>query len=124
MPDKFKDINDKYGHEEGDSVLRQVANILQTSCRVEDTAVRLGGDEFLLVLPHCSRGEATRKAEAIRALVNQISIDNTHINVSASFGVASTEERIFDYKSLFNLADKAAYKAKKLGGNAVQPKIT
>jgi two-component system cell cycle response regulator len=120
--DKFKDINDSFGHDQGDEVLLEVANILQSNCRVEDTAVRLGGDEFLLVLPQCSREEATRKAEIIRTFFTQIYMANSEVNISASFGIASTEDGGFDYKSLFLLADKAAYQAKALGGNVVQPK--
>ncbi|MBU2894650.1 diguanylate cyclase [Colwellia sp. D2M02] len=120
--DKFKYINDNFGHEQGDDVLLKVAGVLQKNCRLEDTAVRLGGDEFLLVLPNCSKQEAIQKAEMIRALIKQLNVNHDEVNISGSFGVSSTEQDVFDYKALFNLADKAAYQAKSSGGNAVRPK--
>ena len=117
--DKFKPINDNYGHEKGDEVLVKIAHELKNNSRLEDTVVRLGGDEFLLVLPHCSLAQAKDKAETLRHTIASIQISPASIEISASFGVASTELGEFNFKKLLALADKAAYQAKAKGGNTV-----
>lgn len=117
--DKFKFINDNFGHEQGDDVLVKIASVLQKNCRIEDIAVRLGGDEFLLVLPHCGEQQVIAKAGDICAKVHAIKTTNESVVVAASFGVSSTEQGSFNYKALFDLADQAAYQAKALGGNTV-----
>jgi len=117
--DKFKHINDTFGHEQGDEVLVKIASVLQKSCRLEDIAVRLGGDEFLVVLPHCGEGNVITKANDICQKVNAIEASHTDVVVAASFGISSTEQGSFNYKSLFDLADQAAYQAKSEGGNCV-----
>jgi len=118
--DKFKAINDTYGHEQGDEVLVKIATILKSNSRLEDSAVRLGGDEFLVVLPHCSLAQANDKAESLCLAVSQLTFNHQDVHASASFGVASTEQGEFIFKKLLALADKAAYQAKALGGNNVQ----
>jgi two-component system cell cycle response regulator len=117
--DKFKPINDTFGHEQGDEVLVHIANVLRSNSRLEDTAVRLGGDEFLLVLPHCPLEQAIDKANKLRSAVESIQCSQAELKVSASFGVASTEQGEYDFKRLLALADQAAYQAKALGGNSV-----
>lgn len=117
--DKFKHINDTYGHEQGDEVLVKISSVLQKSCRLEDIAVRLGGDEFLVVLPHCGEQDVIAKANDICQQVNAIEASHTDVVVAASFGVSSTEQGSFNYKALFDLADQAAYQAKAQGGNTV-----
>jgi two-component system cell cycle response regulator len=117
--DKFKYINDNFGHELGDEVLVKISSELQKSCRLEDIAVRLGGDEFLVVLPHCAQEQAIIKANEICKKVHAIEASKEDVVVAASFGVSSTEQGSFNYKTLFDLADQAAYQAKKQGGNCV-----
>ena len=117
--DKFKHINDAFGHEQGDEVLVNIAAVLQKNCRLEDIAVRLGGDEFLVVLPHCSQEQAINKAHDICDKIHAIEASRAEVVVSASFGVSSTEQGSFNYKALFDLADQAAYQAKSQGGNTV-----
>lgn len=117
--DKFKHINDTFGHEQGDEVLVKIASVLHKSCRLEDIAVRLGGDEFLVVLPHCGEEHVISKANEICLKVNAIEASHADVVVAASFGVSSTEQGSFNYKSLFDLADQAAYQAKAQGGNCV-----
>jgi two-component system cell cycle response regulator len=117
--DKFKYINDNFGHEQGDEVLVRISAVLQKNCRLEDIAVRLGGDEFLIVLPHCPEREAINKANEICSKVHAIEATQTAVVVAASFGVSSTEQGSFNYKTLFDLADQAAYQAKSHGGNSV-----
>lgn len=117
--DKFKHINDAFGHEQGDEVLVNIAAVLQKNCRLEDIAVRLGGDEFLVVLPHCSQEQAINKAHDICDKIHAIEASRAEVVVAASFGVSSTEQGSFNYKALFDLADQAAYQAKSQGGNTV-----
>ena len=117
--DKFKYINDTFGHEQGDQVLVKVAEILQKKCRLEDIAVRLGGDEFLVVLPHCKAEQAMIKANDICVCIHAIKARDAKVVTAASFGVSSTEHADLNYKALLDLADQSAYKAKKQGGNSV-----
>jgi len=117
--DKFKHINDTYGHEQGDEVLVKISSVLQKSCRLEDIAVRLGGDEFLVVLPHCGEKDVITKANDICQQVNAIESSHADVVAAASFGISSTEQGSFNYKALFDLADQAAYEAKAKGGNCV-----
>ena len=117
--DKFKYINDTFGHEQGDEVLVSISKLLQQNCRLEDIAVRLGGDEFLVVLPHCPLDQAITKARNICAKIHAIETSQVDVVVAASFGVSSTEQGSFNYKALFDLADQAAYQGKAEGGNTV-----
>ncbi|NQY48031.1 MAG: diguanylate cyclase [Colwellia sp.] len=117
--DKFKYINDTFGHEVGDEVLVNIASVLQKNCRLEDVAIRLGGDEFLLVLPHCEQRQAQKIASRICVEVSNINCSAAEVKVAASFGVSSTEPGGYIFKKLLNLADKSVYKAKALGGNTV-----
>lgn len=116
--DNFKPINDRLGHKTGDEVLIAVADILQASTRVEDIAVRLGGDEFLMVLPYCNLIQAKEKAEKVRKKIEQINIKDAL--VSASFGVSSSQDNCFEFNELFVSADKTVYLAKKFGRNRVE----
>lgn len=123
--DKFKPINDTFGHEQGDEVLVKISSVLKNNSRTEDTAVRLGGDEFLLVLPYCTLAQAIDKAEVLRTAITDIQCSQASLSLSASFGVASTEQGEFDFKKLLALADQAVYQSKAQGGNAVcsEPQI-
>ncbi|MGL1956896.1 MAG: diguanylate cyclase [Colwellia sp.] len=118
--DKFKLINDTLGHEKGDEVLVEIAKILKKTCRKEDTSVRFGGDEFILVLPLCSIKQGIKKAESIRMAVTKLSITGITSKLTLSVGISSTEQGFFIFDELFNLADKAVYKAKAKGGNNTQ----
>jgi len=115
--DKFKIINDELGHAQGDQLLCDIADLLKKNCRNEDAAIRLGGDEFLLVLPHCSLVQARYKAETLRLALTELAPINRQ--TSASFGLSSTEQACFIFEELFISADKAAYQAKTLGGNSI-----
>jgi len=115
--DKFKVINDKLGHAQGDKLLCDIADILKKNCRNDDAAVRLGGDEFLLVLPHCSLVQARYKAETLRLTLTELAPINQQ--TSASFGLSSTEQECYIFEELFILADTAAYQAKMSGGNSI-----
>lgn len=121
--DHFKNINDTYGHAIGDKVLKEVAVSLKDIARKGDTFCRMGGEEFLIV---CHTGNTDAKsvvlfAERIRHHVNkqQINIDETHINISISIGVALKEAHMKNEDYLVNAADKALYAAKNAGRNRV-----
>jgi len=118
--DHFKRINDTLGHDMGDQVLQEVAQLLKAQCRASDLAVRYGGEEFLLAMADCSVEEAAPSAERLRALIasqpwSQLAPD---LNVTSSFGVADTGEAL-EASALFTLADRRLYAAKYGGRNRV-----
>jgi diguanylate cyclase (GGDEF)-like protein len=119
--DWFKDVNDRYGHPAGDSLLREFAGLLQESLRDVDLAGRWGGEEFLLVLPGTDLAGGARVAERIRAALasRMVLVDGTPIPVTASFGVASVPPAQ-TAAELFAAADAALYEAKRTGKNRVQ----
>lgn len=117
--DRFKDVNDTYGHAVGDEVLIRLAGLLRAAVRSEDLAVRLGGDEFLLLLAASDADAMRRRAEAIHAAVDaepwgEIAPDLT---VRASVGVACGDPRLLDRVSL--AADSALYRSKAAGGGRI-----
>lgn len=115
--DNFKEINDTYGHNAGDEVLRSVADLVSSFTRETDYVVRWGGEEFLLLCPETTMIEATTIAEKLR---EAIALYEFPINrrVTASFGVSSFIEGD-SQSSLVGRADKALYKAKNSGKNKV-----
>lgn len=113
--DFFKKINDKYGHEAGDIVLKYAANTLKSSVRSSDYVIRWGGEEFIVILPGCDMKKALEIAEKIR--VNIESGENTICPVTASIGVA--EYIGGSYHDVIECADVALYRAKKNGRNQV-----
>lgn len=112
--DKFKEINDKYGHHAGDIVLQVIARILMSRCREQDAVGRLGGDEFV-ILSHCySKSQSERLVARIEECLAErdIRTDNVVINVTASVGAYITKERCKDLQSLLTKADKLMYGVK------------
>ncbi len=118
--DFFKKINDSYGHDGGDEVLKAFAQMLQTCPRASDLSSRLGGEEFVVILPDTSLEGALIVAEKIRDNAEQLRIpyDEKVIQLTASFGVASQEDYL-DTDALLKNADKALYQAKQEGRNRV-----
>ena len=114
--DNFKQINDKYGHLFGDKVLRTVAGIIRKNLRKSDIAVRYGGEEFLVVLPHTDLRRAAVVAERIRKAIEETKIDK--VQVTVSIGVADNS-LVENFKDLIQKADSALYKAKRTGKNKV-----
>jgi len=118
--DHFKLVNDQHGHAVGDEVLRRVAHLLSSAVRGGDAVVRLGGEEFLLVLPGIELSRARRIAERARAAVeaSPLVIGDETVAVTASFGVA--EQRAEETRdAVIGRADRAMYEAKKTGRNRV-----
>ncbi|KHN91405.1 diguanylate cyclase [Pectobacterium actinidiae] len=118
--DHFKKINDKYGHNVGDLVLKEVSAILSTKTRSSDQSCRWGGEEFVILLDDCDINAAQQRAEALRHSIEiaQIPYSEGTIKVTASCGVA--EYRAGETLSmLINRADIALYQAKQQGRNRV-----
>lgn len=121
--DHFKRINDTWGHPAGDAVLRHVASVAVGAVRSTDLVGRLGGEEFIVLLP-CTSTEAARKlAEKLRAKLQASPVmwQADSLQVTASIGLAATtaiEKR--DFEALYNAADKALYLAKTRGRNRVE----
>ncbi|MCO8274357.1 EAL domain-containing protein [Actinoplanes sp. TRM 88003] len=118
--DRFKEVNDSYGHPAGDQLLREVTNRLQLITRSSDVLGRLGGDEFVLVMSGVSLtpAEANRLAARIRdELRRPFRVDGVQITIDVSIGIALDEAG--DANALFQHADIAMYKAKRAGGGHV-----
>ncbi len=122
--DYFKKFNDTYGHECGDYVLIEVANIIRKSLRESDTASRYGGEEFTVLLPNTTTEEAILVAERIRAAIDthDFIYNDQHLHVTISCGVSvfdSTENLVNSPNEFVNQADQALYISKSKGRNRV-----
>jgi diguanylate cyclase (GGDEF)-like protein len=120
--DKFKPVNDTLGHDMGDLVLQEIAQRLLASVRESDTIARIGGDEFVVLLPSIEdQQDASTVAEKIRAALALPFLANGHtINIGCSIGIAIYPEHGADEISLMKNADIAMYQAKQNGRNNVQ----
>ncbi|MCX6073851.1 MAG: sensor domain-containing diguanylate cyclase [Campylobacterales bacterium] len=119
--DFFKNINDTYGHQAGDEVLKSIATIILTSIRNNDYGARYGGEEFIVILPETNTTEAIVLAERIKETIekNEFNLSNdTAIHLTISIGVASSTKGISP-EYLLEVADNALYKAKENGRNQV-----
>lgn len=117
--DQFKGINDSLGHQVGDTVLKQIAYDLRKDLRAFDLAYRIGGDEFLILLPGADLEECEGLARQLCQTVQKSLGDS--INLTISFGVSSSAPgKAFDYDTVFAAADQALYAAKQDGRNQVR----
>ena len=116
--DHFKQINDTYGHQAGDQVLRQIGGVISASFRQADVYGRLGGEEFGVLLPNTTLETARHIAEQLVKAISNLASEPVQ-GLSASLGVASTQAQDQDLHSLLNTADKALYRAKAQGRNQV-----
>ena len=119
--DKFKSVNDTYGHQVGDTLLQEIATILKTNLRLEDSVGRWGGEEFLILLPNTTQEGAAVLAEKLRTAIEHTAF-STVGKRTASFGVASYVEAD-DAKTIVGRADEALYRAKEKGRNRVEVQI-
>jgi diguanylate cyclase (GGDEF)-like protein len=122
--DHFKKINDSYGHDRGDEVLRELGRHLLATCREQDVPGRVGGEEFAVLLPETNHAQAEVVAERLRQSVEKarVAVDEKRvIRFTISVGVASLdlESSNRDFQTLFNKADARMYQAKKAGRNRV-----
>ena len=118
--DRFKPINDTYGHNSGDAVLRQVAAIVADNIRPSDLFGRYGGEEFMLILPETMPDEAAEVAERLRVVVAQTPLliaREQSTNVTISIGIAGGRGSELQLDALVDQADAAMYAAKSLGRN-------
>ncbi len=115
--DRFKAVNDVHGHATGDAVLQEVAYRLRKHLRAFDLAYRLGGEEFVVLVPGASVTQAADVAETLRAAIDASPIAG--LTISMSFGVAASTPGTFDFEEVFDAADRVLYEAKAQGRNRV-----
>ncbi|WP_315785689.1 MULTISPECIES: diguanylate cyclase [unclassified Bradyrhizobium] len=121
--DHFKSFNDNHGHEAGDTVLRHIGEILKATFADDAMPCRLGGEEFVVLLPSCAIEEAALRAEELRARVEALNIsygDGMLPRVTISVGVAAYPEAGIDLTEILRVADGALYRAKHKGRNRVE----
>jgi two-component system cell cycle response regulator len=120
--DHFKQVNDSHGHDAGDAVLKGFADRVKAAVRGVDLMCRLGGEEFVVVMPDTTLAFASRVAERIREAVEsgpfEIGADGRSIPITVSIGLADRGEEV-DADSLFRRADQALYRSKNAGRNRV-----
>ncbi len=119
--DFFKKINDTYGHDVGDNVLKGVAEVLMRHVRTHDVAARFGGEEFVMLLPETNLGGAVVVAERVRVAVENYNFEpaGCRHNVTISMGVAEYLGDVLDGEDIIKRADEALYRAKTSGRNRV-----
>lgn len=119
--DHFKKVNDTYGHQTGDAVMRQLAEVFQGSVRDCDYIGRYGGEEFMIILPNSDLQSGIDTAERIRQNVSELSIpgDLKAFSITISIGVSAYPDFGGDAEALISAADDALYKAKARGRNRV-----
>ena len=119
--DGLKQVNDKFGHQAGNSLLQQLAALLQESLRSSDVLGRWGGDEFMALLPETNRADALALAKRVQFHLGQdrLRVSGQVIPISISMGISCFPEDGQLAQELFNNADTALYVAKRLGGDGI-----
>ncbi len=125
--DHFKNVNDEYGHQTGDEALKHFSHIVETSIRAEDVLGRIGGEEFLILLPLTNKEKALLVAEKLRRNIEEYPLHIDHkgkklsLPMTASFGVTTFDKFTDNHSNdLYNRADEALYAAKENGRNRVE----
>lgn len=116
--DFFKKVNDTYGHAKGDYVLKEVVTVVQRNIRNYDVLARIGGEEFVILLPDTSRDSAWHLAERVRKDIERYPLDGMP-SITISLGLVELKEDD-DRKSILERVDKAMYKAKESGRNRIE----
>lgn len=119
--DHFKSVNDRFGHQVGDEVLRRLAAVCKRSVRTFDYFARYGGEEFCILMPSTREADALGLAERLRQAYaeNPMEIEGQYLRSTISLGVADSQQVQSDFISLLNAADQALYRAKGQGRNRV-----
>jgi diguanylate cyclase (GGDEF)-like protein len=120
--DRFKSVNDRFGHDTGDLVIKAVAHICKSTKRQPDVLARLGGEEFILLLPETDEASAEVAAERLRKSVEDHPLTlpgDTTLQVTISIGIAGAKLSMASFEVLLKRADKALYEAKRSGRNKV-----
>jgi diguanylate cyclase (GGDEF)-like protein len=120
--DHFKKFNDLYGHATGDMVLKTLADFMTSRIRTADIPCRMGGEEFLLVLPGMPDEKAHQRAELFREQIQSIPIPygDENLTLTVSIGVASYPKNGETWDVLYQAMDKALYRAKEKGRNRIE----
>lgn len=120
--DRFKEVNDTAGHAMGDEALRRIGQILKSCIRTHDTAARMGGDEFAILLPSCNRARAVAIATRIHTAIDHFTLEagDRQLRVGASIGVAYTDAGEHGADAMLRAADSACYAAKNNGRGRVE----
>ncbi len=121
--DDFKKVNDTYGHQVGDVVLRQMAQLVRNKIRSADVVARYGGEEFVIVLPETTKANAVRAAERLRRAIENNKIATREfgdLSITVSIGVSTYPVDALDGHALVRAADQALYKAKGAGKNRIE----
>ena len=113
--DHFKRVNDQYGHEVGDAVLARFGELLRELARDSDVPVRLGGEEFCMILPHTDHAGAAAAAERLRTETARRMLELVPEGITVSIGVAVTSRGVLDARGLLAAADRGLYAAKQAG---------
>jgi two-component system cell cycle response regulator len=126
--DHFKRINDTYGHDTGDAVLRRTADALKASARAQDVVCRIGGEEFLVICPNTSLDAAGQCAERLRsaAAAMRVQVGTLSLQTTISVGVATMDTGMIGPEAMIKAADQAVYAAKQAGRNrtcVARPKV-
>jgi diguanylate cyclase (GGDEF)-like protein len=120
--DNFKAVVDKYGHLRGSKVLAEMARVINTVLGPEDSLVRYGGDEFIILLPHRSQAEALALTRRLRQAVNQayfLADEGLNLPLTASYGVATLPQDARDREELLAIADRAMFSSKGRGKDCI-----
>lgn len=122
--DDFKQVNDTYGHPQGDLVLKEIARVLQAESRDIDFPARYGGEEMAVILPQTDAGGAAMLAERMREAIERLEVRRLDgqgvLKLTGSFGVAAVPASATDKRHLIAVADEALYRAKRSGKNRVE----
>jgi diguanylate cyclase (GGDEF)-like protein len=118
--DHFKRVNDTYGHSRGDDALAATAGVMTGSVRDSDFVGRMGGEEFIVLLPDTPKDAAVHVAEKLRQAIGVVEVPGVPTGLTASVGVATYPDDAVESDDVLRLADRALYLAKKLGRNRVE----
>jgi diguanylate cyclase (GGDEF)-like protein len=119
--DHFKRINDTYGHDVGDKVIRAIADTARKELRSSDIFARWGGEEFVLLLPGIKEDTAVQMAERLRRSFEECTLESESgpLHFTASIGITIADNKSGDLKDIVKRADRALYRAKEAGRNRV-----
>ncbi|MDQ6768303.1 MAG: sensor domain-containing diguanylate cyclase [Candidatus Eremiobacteraeota bacterium] len=120
--DNFKDVNDNFGHQAGDELLRRIGGLLRQQARRNDVYCRYGGDEFIVVMPETIKSEAAMVADRIRKAIGELAFTSgkSLVQATVSIGVASYPQDVTNKQALIKAADDALYAAKDDGRNSLR----
>jgi two-component system cell cycle response regulator len=119
--DHFKKVNDTYGHDAGDMVLREVALRLRAITRDNDVVARIGGEEFAVITPYATTEQLLSVAERYRTMISSLNVQigNVVLKPTISIGVATNSDGTDNAQDFFKAADRKLYQAKREGRNRV-----